>query len=304
MRTLRIGTRRSPLAVAQAEEVAARLAAQDVPTELVRMSTTGDEPEAASAEPGPIGRKGLWIDAILEALRTGEVDLAVHSAKDLPAEDDEDVAIAAVPVRADPTDVLVWRDGGDGELRDGLVVGTSSLRRRAQLLAAHPGLVVRELRGNVDTRLRKLDAGEVDAVVLAAAGLLRLGLEPANQRRLGLDEMVPAPGQGALAVQCRAAARDVRAAVLDLDDRGSRAALEAERALTRALGGGCALPLGAFAAAKGDVLRLAAVVAAPDGSIVLRAAGESEDPARAARIVAATLREQGADAILDAVRVP
>ncbi|HEX6844470.1 MAG TPA: hydroxymethylbilane synthase, partial [Actinomycetota bacterium] len=219
MRTLRIGTRRSTLAVAQAEQVAALLAASGVEAELAPMSTAGDDGAAAAGSPA--GRKGLWTDAIADALRAGEIDLAVHSAKDLPAEDDEDLVIGAVPERADPRDVLLWRDGGDGALAPGVVAGTASLRRAAQLRAAEPALEVRDLRGNVETRLRKLADGEVDVAVLAAAGLARLGLTPAHARTLGIDEMLPAPGQGALAVQCREAARDVRAVLTEFDHRSS-----------------------------------------------------------------------------------
>ncbi len=224
MRTLRIGTRRSALALAQAEEVRAALALAGTDAELVPMATTGDEgiPVTIPAD----GLKGLWIDAILEALRDGRIDLAVHSAKDLPAEDDEDLPIVAVPPRADPRDVLILRDAG-AQLTAGMVVGTSSLRRRAQVLARYPGVTVAGLRGNVDTRLRKLADGEVDAAIVAAAGLARLGVSPEGATPIGVDVMLPAPGQGALAVQCRADARDVWAALLVLDHRPSRLAVGA-----------------------------------------------------------------------------
>ena len=298
MRTLRIGTRRSALALAQAELIRGALAAGGVDAEIVPLSTTGDE--GVPAEVPAEGLKGLWIDAILEALRDGALDLAVHSAKDLPAEDADDLPIAAVPQRADPRDVLITREPGG--LQPGMLVGTSSLRRRAQLLAAHPGVTVTTLRGNVDTRLRKLADGEVDAAVLAAAGLARLELEPPNASPIGVDEMLPAPGQGALAVQCRADARDVRAALAALDHRPSRLALEAERALTRALGGGCALPLGALAAVKADTVRLAGRVISPLGDRRIDAAAEAADPGVAATMVAAQLRAAGAGQILDEVR--
>ena len=196
---MRIGTRRSPLAIAQAEEVGAHLSAHGMEVELVPMTTSGDEGAAATA--GPQGLKGLWIDTILDALESGEIDLAVHSAKDLPAEDDDGFMIAAVPLRADPGDVLICRN--PGELAPGAVIGTSSLRRRAQLMAAFPRFDVADIRGNVGTRLQKLADREVDALVLAAAGLARLGLNPPHTRPLPLEAMVPAPGQGCLAVQCR-----------------------------------------------------------------------------------------------------
>ncbi|MFB3739895.1 MAG: hydroxymethylbilane synthase, partial [Candidatus Velamenicoccus archaeovorus] len=170
---LRIGTRRSRLALAQADEVATALRSHGVEAELVPMQTAGDR--GAAARGSPTGLKGLWVSEIVRALRAGEIDLAVHSAKDLPAEDEDGVVLAAVPERASPLDVLVT---AEGELPPGARIGTSSLRRRAQILRRRPDVEVVELRGNVDTRLAKLDRGEVDGVVLAAAGLLRLGIVP------------------------------------------------------------------------------------------------------------------------------
>ena len=297
MTTLRIATRRSALAFAQAEEIAALLSANAFRSEIVPMSTSGDD-GVTSAE-SPSGMKGLWVDRIVEALRTGEVDLAVHSAKDLPAEDDEGILIAAVPKRADPLDVLIGR----GEkLQPGMVVGTSSVRRRAQLLAGFPGMGVTEIRGNVDTRLRKLAEGEVDGLVLAAAGLARLGLDPPHARRLRVDEMVPAPGQGCLAVQVREEDRTTRAVISVLDHLASRRAFEAERALVQLLGGGCDLPLGALAATKGDRIRMVALVATPDGAKIVRTASESSDPGVAASTLAQRLRADGADRILGELR--
>jgi hydroxymethylbilane synthase len=298
VRRLRIGTRRSRLALVQAEIVRDSLRGAGADAVLVPMTTSGDEGAPASSSPS--GLKGLWIDTIIDALRAGEIDLAVHSAKDLPAEDDPDVVLGAIPERADPRDVLVLRNEGD--LQAGMVVGTSSLRRGAQIRAAFAGVDIAPLRGNVDTRLRKLSDGDVDATILAAAGLVRLGIEPAHTRALSIEQMVPAPGQGCLAVQCRSEDRELRALLTQLDHRISRMSLEAERELTRRLGGGCSLPLGAIAAARGDVLRLAAVVAAPDGGRVMHAAAESEDPMRAAAIVADRLLAGGADRILDEVR--
>lgn len=293
MTTLRIATRRSALALAQAEEIATLLSANAFRSEIVPMSTSGDE--GATADTSATGMKGLWIDRIVEALRTGEVDVAVHSAKDLPADDEEGIAIGAVPERADPLDVLIGR----GEkLQPGMVVGTSSVRRRAQLLAGFPGMGVTEIRGNVDTRLRKLAEGEVDGLVLAAAGLARLGLEPPNARRLRVDEMVPAPGQGCLAIQVREEDRTTRAVISVLDHLPSRRALEAERALVQLMGGGCDLPLGALAATKGDRIRMVAIVASPDGAKIVRTASESTDPAVAASTLAQRLKADGADRIL------
>jgi hydroxymethylbilane synthase len=282
----------------QAEHTQDLLHRQGVGSEIVPMTTTGDEgvPAEASAQ----GLKGLWIDTILEALRDGRIDLAVHSAKDMPAEDDEGLVIGAVPVREDPHDVLLLR--AEGHLGPGMVIGTSSLRRKAQIMAAYPGVSVAEFRGNVETRLRKLADGDVDATILAAAGLRRLGIEPEHATPLGIDVMIPAPGQGCLGIQSREDDREVRAVLMLLDHRPSRIALEAERALMRRIGGGCALPLGAIGALKGDLVRLAAVVASPDGVEVVKAAAESEDPEQAARIVAEQLLAGGADRILAEVR--
>jgi hydroxymethylbilane synthase len=296
---LRIATRRSDLAMAQAGLIRAALQQQGLDSVFVPVDTTGDRQGGESKE--------RWVDAIVDVLRTGEADLAVHSAKDLPAQDPDDLVIAAVPERVDARDVLVAADPAFldqvGHPRAGARVGTSSLRRAAQLRASFAGLEIVELRGNVPTRLRKVTAeGVADIAVLAAAGLERLGLRPAYSVPLGVDVMVPAPGQGALAVQCRADDRALQASLLALDHRTSRITLAAERALTRALGGDCALPLGAIAAMKGDTVRLAGCVAMPDGSEIVRAAAESEAPERAAEIAAAALRAQGADRILDATR--
>jgi len=291
---LRIGTRRSPLALAQAEEIRLRLETTGVIADIVPMLTSGDE--NASPDASPQGLKGLWIDTILDALEAGEIDLAVHSAKDLPAEDDEGFTIAAVPEREDPADVLICRE--PGELRGGALIGTSSLRRRAQLLASFPGLEVVDLRGNVETRLRKLAEGEVDAALLAAAGLSRLGLAPENARPLPLEMMVPAPGQGCLAVQTRDGDDDTIAAVAPLDHGPSHRALDAERSLMWRLGGGCALPLGAHATVGVESIVLTAVIATADGTTVLRATTEGATPEDAAAAVAKELIAQGAERIL------
>jgi hydroxymethylbilane synthase len=286
---LRIGTRRSRLALAQAGEVAERLARAGVESEVVPMATSGDR--GAPVASSPAGVKGLFV-----ALRDGEVDLAVHSAKDLPAADDEGVAVAAVPPRADPSDLLVTRDP---TLREGAIVGTSSLRRRAQLLALRPELRLIEIRGNVDRRLRKLEDGEVDGVVLAAAGIARLGATPPSSEVLPI---VPAPGQGCLAVQARVDDGATREAAAWLDDPDSRMAFEAERSVMARLGGGCALPLGALATVAGDTVRLVAVVATPDGSRIVRAESEAATPEGAAEAASAELLAGGAGEILAHVR--
>jgi hydroxymethylbilane synthase len=286
---LRIGTRRSRLALAQAGEVAERLARAGVESELVPIATSGDRGTAPSS---PAGVKGLFVAEIVQALQVGEVDLAVHSAKDLPAADDEGVAVAAVPPRADPSDLLVTRDP---ILREGAIVGTSSLRRRAQLLALRPELRLIDIRGNVDRRLRKLEDGEVDGVVLAAAGIARLGaIAPSSE----VLPIVPAPGQGCLAVQARADDEATREAAAWLDDPDSRLAFEAERSVMARLGGGCALPLGALATAAGDTVRLVALVATPDGSRIVRAESVAATPEGAAAAASAELLAGGAGEIL------
>jgi len=279
--------------LAQAEEVAYHLALLGVEAELVPMTTSGDRGTAAA---GRGGVKGLFVAEIVRALQDGEVDVAVHSAKDLPARDPEGVIVAAVPERADPFDVLLTRDGGG--LEAGQSVGTSSVRRKAQLLRFRPGIVVRDLRGNVDTRLAKLEAGEVDALVLAAAGLTRLGLMPAHATPFPLDEMVPAPGQGALAVQARMDDDRTLAMVKQLDHPRSRLAYEAERALVVRLGGDCSLPLGAYAEQREGGVRLLAVVIRPDGTDLVWAQVEAPTPEQAAAEVAETLLAGGAAAIL------
>lgn len=291
---LRIGTRRSRLALAQAGEVAERLARAGVESEVVPMATSGDR--GAPAASSSAGVKGLFVAEIVRALQDGEVDLAVHSAKDLPAGDDEGVAVAAVPPRADPSDLLVTRDP---TLREGAIVGTSSLRRRAQLLALRPELRLVEIRGNVDRRLRKLEDGEVDGVVLAAAGIARLGATPPSSEVLPI---VPAPGQGCLAVQARADDEATREAAAWLDDPDSRVAFEAERAVMARLGGGCALPLGALATVAADSVRLVALVATPDGSRIVRAESEAATPEGAAEAASAELLAGGAGDILAHVR--
>jgi hydroxymethylbilane synthase len=292
--TLRIGTRRSKLALAQADEVRRLLAVHDVGADVVPMTTSGDE--GASAADSPQGLKGLWIDTILDALDADAIDVAVHSAKDLPADEDGGFVIAAVPQRAAPWDVLITREAGS--LPRGAAIGTSALRRRAQLLAGFPGVTVRDLRGNVDTRLRKLEAGEVDAAVLAAAGLARLGVTPDHASPLPLEVMVPAPGQGCLALQCRGDDEATRDLLSPLDHPRSHAALDAERSVMWRLGGGCALPLGAHATPIDGGLKLTAVIAVPDGSEILRVERSAETPEGVAALVAKDLIDGGAERIL------
>jgi len=295
--TLRIGTRGSRLALAQAREVADALTALGVETELVAITTAGDR--GADPASDPAGVKGLFVTEIVRALGDGEVDLAVHSAKDLPAGDEDDLVIAAVPERASALDALVTRDG---DLRPGARVGTSSIRRRAQVVRLRPDVVVEDLRGNVDTRLRKLADGETDALILAAAGLVRLGVVPEHVAPMSLAEMVPAPGQGCLAVQARAMDRATIETVSVLDHPASRTALEAERGLMARLGGGCALPLGAFAEPTARGVRMVAIALTPDGARFARTEVDAATPDEVAALAALDLSAGGADEILGLVR--
>ena len=297
--TLRIGTRRSRLALAQAREIADALAANGLDARLVPMTTSGDR--GADPSTDPAGLKGLFVAEIVRALRDGEIDLAVHSAKDLPAEDDDGLVIAAVPPRSSPLDVLVT--AGEA-LEPGARVGTSSIRRQAQVFRWRPDVLLHDVRGNVDTRLRKLADGEVEALVLAAAGLLRLGIVPEHAQPMSLAEMVPAPGQGALAVQARGDDADTIDAHAPLDHAESRDALTAERALMRAFGGGCALPLGAFAERDrdGTRMRMTAIVLTPEGARHARTEVEADTPDAVAELARLDLAAGGADEILAAVR--
>lgn len=289
---LRIGSRRSRLALAQAREVADRIGAIGVETEVVPMVTSGDRGIP------PVGRggvKGSFVAEIVRALQDAEVDLAVHSAKDLPSLDPEGIVVGAVPDRAAPFDVMVSREAS---LADGAVVGTSSIRRRAQLLRSRPELRIVDLRGNVDTRLAKLEEGSVDALVLAAAGLARLGVAPPNATPLPVEEMVPAPGQGALAVQVRTDDRVTLEVVRQIEHPRSRLAFDAERGLVARLGGDCSLPLGAYAEEREEGVRLLAVVVKPDGSDLVWAQAEAANPSDVAGEVAEMLLAGGAGAIL------
>jgi hydroxymethylbilane synthase len=294
---LRIGTRGSKLALAQANEIAEALQRTGVETELVPITTSGDRGADPSSDPA--GLKGLFVAEIVRGLRVGEVDLAVHSAKDLPAADDEDLTIAAVPERSSPLDVLITRDG---ELTAGSRIGTSSVRRQAQIFRWRPDVLLKDLRGNVDTRLRKLADGEVEGLVLAAAGLLRLGVVPEHAAPMSITEMVPAPGQGCLAVQARADDGPTLGALAALNHAPSREALVAERTLMRAFGGGCALPLGAFAERSAGRIRMVAIVLTPDGGRFARTQVEAVTPEEVAELARLDLAAGGADDILAAAR--
>jgi hydroxymethylbilane synthase len=286
---IRLGTRGSALAVAQARLVAAELGDE---AELVPIVTSGDRARGADMD------KSRFVKEIEEALLAGDVDLAVHSAKDVPAELPSGLSIVGVPERADPRDTLCGASSL-AELADGATVGTSSLRRRAQLLALRPDLDVRELRGNVDTRLRRLAEGEFASVVLAQAGLDRLGRAAEGAP---LPELVPAPGQGCLALEARTDDARAAAAAGALTDRSALTCLTAERALVEGLGATCRTPVGAHAELVDGALRLAAFAGLPDGSHWMRDndEGDPDGPAELGRAVAARLRAAGARELLDA----
>lgn len=304
---LRLGTRRSLLARTQSETVAARLRAAGHDVEIVEIATEGD---LSNAPLVTIGGTGVFAAALRQALRDGRVDLAVHSLKDLPTAPEPGLTIVAVPPREDPRDALVARDGLTlGELPADAVIGTGSPRRAAQLAALGLGLRVTSIRGNVDTRLRLVAEGRCDAVVLARAGLARLGRLDVITETLDPLQMLPAPGQGALAVECRGGSEEIadgsddaliRQACAALDDPDTRACVEAERALLAALEAGCTAPVGALAEVVEDIdgpeLSLRAVVAAPDGSADLRRSivGSLADPAGLGRRLAAVLLDDGA----------
>ena len=299
-----IATRRSRLALWQAEHVKSRLEALQagLRVELLPLSTRGDE--LLEATLAKAGGKGLFVKELESALAERRADLAVHSMKDMPMELPPGFALAAITAREDPRDAFVSvRYGSLAELPAGAVVGTSSLRRQAQIAERHPGLEVRSLRGNLDTRLAKLDRGDYAAIVLAAAGLKRLGLAARIRNYLAVEESLPAAGQAALGIECLAARAELLRLVAPLADAEASACVRAERAVNRALGGNCAIPLGAFAECAGDRLRLRALVASPDGRRIARAdcEGETAAPEALGERAAQLLRERGAGEILAAL---
>lgn len=287
-----IGSRGSPLALWQAYHVQALLLARGFESRIEVIRTTGDRMQTASIS--AIGTKGLFTQEIEDALLQGHVDLAVHSLKDLTTELPAGLCLAASPEREDARDAVV------GELKQGATVGTSSVRRAAQLRGVRPDLRILPIRGNVDTRLRKLDAGEFDAIVLAAAGLKRLGLADRITELLSYEVMCPAPGQGALGIETALHGVGLEAA-LTLNHLTTWRAITAERAVLESLGGGCQLPAGAIATIDGDRIHLAALVAAPDGGECVRECGEGTDARELGLTVGRKLLAAGGRRILDEV---
>jgi hydroxymethylbilane synthase len=295
---LRIGSRGSQLALWQANHISALMQQHGHKVEIEIIKTTGDKvTDVALAK---VGTKGMFTKEIEEALADGRVDLAVHSLKDLPTEIRAGFEIAAVTQREDPHDVFCsqkYRSIDD--LPHAARVGTSSLRRQAQLKALRPDLEIHALRGNVDTRLRKLETGEYDAVILAAAGLNRLGKTELVRQVIPAEIMCPAAGQGALAIEIRAGDSVTRQQVSFLEDVAARTATTCERALLNKLGGDCQVPIGAFAELRDGRLHLKAIVARPDGTKVLRESRDGTDPVQLGEAVGEALLRGGGDAILE-----
>jgi len=300
MTHFRIGSRGSQLALWQANYISALLQQQGHAVSIEVIKTTGDRiSDAALAK---VGTKGMFTKEIEEALLDGRVDLAVHSMKDLPTELPSDFAVAAIPEREDPRDAFLSKGYSRiRELPNRARVGTSSLRRQAQLHALRDDLEVIPLRGNVDTRFRKMERGDFDAIILAAAGLTRLGLGDAIREYLDSTEMCPAAGQGALAIETRADDVKTIADLKFLDHAPTRIAVDCERAALNALGGGCQVPIGVYAQLRGQELLLQAVVASPDGRQVVREQRSGSDPRKLGTEVARALLARGAQNILDAV---
>ena len=284
---MRIATRSSALALAQARTVADAIGG----AELVQVSNVD----------GEVGDKARFVRTVEAALRDGRAELGVHSAKDLPGDMSDELALVGVPVREDPADAFVGLASSLSEVPEGARIGTASLRRRSQLLAARPGLDVVEIRGNVDTRLRKLQDGELDGIILAAAGLRRLDREEEIAFRFGADEMVPAPGQGSLAIQARAGDASAAAAAAAISDREALVEFTAERAATAALGASCETPLGICARHLDGTLALAGYAGLPGGSEWVRDAirGDPEQPAALGEALAQRMLSAGAGEILE-----
>ena len=305
LKTLTIATRASRLALWQARYVRALLQARypGLQVELLELTTKGDQ--ILDRTLSKIGGKGLFIKELETALVDGRADLAVHSLKDVPVDLQSPFSLAAILERADPTDAFVSPTYHQlSELPAGAVVGTSSLRRESQIRAAYPHLVVKPLRGNLDTRLSKLDKGDYDAIVLASAGLERLGLGDRIASRLDVSESLPAAGQGALGIEILESRTDLLDIMAALANPATTACVTAERAVSRALGGSCQVPIAAYATLTDNAVTLHALVATPDGTRVLRSTrtAGAEGAEQLGNEVAQALREQGADAILAALQ--
>jgi hydroxymethylbilane synthase len=300
MARLRIGSRGSRLALWQANHVAGLLRAQGHTVEIEIIKTTGDKiTDVALAK---VGTKGMFTKEIEEALAAKRIDLAVHSLKDVPTELQPEFDLAAIMKREDPRDAFISPEYSSLEdLPRKARVGTSSLRRQCQLKALRPGLEILSLRGNVDTRIKKLEAGDYAAIILAAAGVGRLGLDQHVRQIIPPEAMCPAAGQGALAIETRRTDTQTRDLLAFMDDVDTRRAIECERALLAGLGGGCQVPIGAYAQQQNGGLHLISMVGSPDGSEVLREQTQGRDPQQLGRETAQKLLARGADRILQDV---
>ena len=296
-----IGSRGSKLALWQAGHIAEQLKVLGIETRIEIIKTSGDQIQDVPL--AQVGGKALFTKEIDEALLSGAIDLAVHSMKDVPTELPAGLTIAAIPEREEPRDALIGRSLADllVDKKDGTRIGTSSLRRQAQLLAYRPALNIEMLRGNVDTRLRKLDEGQYDAIVLAAAGLRRLGWQDRIRELIPVEIMCPAVGQGALAIETRGDGGVAHELVRKLDHPDTRIAVTAERAMLEKLGGGCQVPIGGYAFIEKGVIHMRAVVASPDGKRVVQAELSGVDPLRTGASLGRNLLEKGAEEILKAL---
>jgi hydroxymethylbilane synthase len=301
---IRIATRKSPLALWQAEHVAERLKRHfpEIKTELVLMVTKGDK--ILDAPLAKVGGKGLFVKELEQGMLDGSADMAVHSMKDVPVEFPEGLHLAAILPREDPTDAFVSnRYSNLTELPPNARIGTSSLRRQCQIKEKFPYAEIIPLRGNVNTRLAKLDAGEYDAIILASAGLIRLELSGRIRQRLDVSISLPAIGQGAIGIECRASDNEINNMLSILHDKDTGICVAAERAMNKRLNGGCQVPIAGFAQIMESQLFMRGLVGSPDGSILYRSdcVGRLEDAELIGRTIAEDLLAQGADKILEAL---
>lgn len=303
MRTLVVGTRQSKLALTQTNWVVERLRELEPGLNINRKKIVTKGDRILDVTLSKVGGKGLFVKEIEQAMLNGEIDFAVHSMKDMPSEIPPGLVIGAVPIRENPTDALLSKDGKTlDELPGGAVVGTSSLRRQAQILAYRPDLKVEPVRGNLDTRIRKMKEGQFDAILLATSGLKRMGWQEEICQELPTDILLPAVGQGALAIQCREDDEELLAVLSKLNHEETARAVCAERAFLNAFQGGCHLPLAAYAELKYDEVHLTGLVAHPDGKNVIKQIFIGKDAQAAGETLAHLLKEEGAGKLLAMVK--
>ncbi|MBA4602698.1 hydroxymethylbilane synthase [Thermoactinomyces mirandus] len=303
MRTLVVGTRQSKLALTQTDWVVERLQELEPGLEIKRKKIVTKGDRILNVTLSKVGGKGLFVKEIEQAMLDGEIDFAVHSMKDMPSEMPPGLMIGAVPVRENPTDALLSRDKKRlDELSGGAVVGTSSLRRQAQILAYRPDLKVKPVRGNLDTRIRKMKEGQFDAILLATAGLKRMKWQQEVTQELPAEIMLPAVGQGALAIQCREDDEELLNLLSKLNHEETARAVRAERAFLNAFQGGCHLPLAAYAEIRYNEVHLTGLVAHPDGKTVIKQSFIGKDAQAAGETLAKSLKEEGAAELLATVK--